>query len=168
MASHRGINTSNHRVKQVARTGDRSSVYSPSVPISVYRELASQLQETQVQLDQIRSQNQQLLQQNHHLKQEAQQVILSTQRLQQLFVRSENNLNLPEFTHSSRSPQRNPSVKTPGRKQLVTEIKPIRNDRSENCRDFNGLKLSLVTIMVVLVAFSCGFFTVRPFLNNQR
>ncbi|XGB42992.1 MAG: hypothetical protein LVS60_04030 [Nodosilinea sp. LVE1205-7] len=54
--------------------GDRTSVlpsrHAPSVPISVYRELASELKANQALVDSLTQQNQRLEQQNHLLRQE--------------------------------------------------------------------------------------------------
>jgi hypothetical protein len=44
--------------------------HSPSVPISVYRELATELKATQAMVDALNNQNQQLTQQNQLLRQE--------------------------------------------------------------------------------------------------
>lgn len=53
-----------------------------AVPISVYRELAAELQTTQAELYQLRSENQRLVEQNRSLRQEADRVVELTQTLQ--------------------------------------------------------------------------------------
>lgn len=58
--------------------------YSPSVPISVYRELAAELQTAQTMLVTLKSQNQQLVKQNQQLRQEVEKVVQSAQHLQQI------------------------------------------------------------------------------------
>lgn len=58
--------------------------YRPSVPLSVYRELAKELQVTQHRVDRLELQNQQLLEQNKQLRQQIEQVIEATQKLQQV------------------------------------------------------------------------------------
>lgn len=58
--------------------------YRPSVPISVYRELAAELQSAQEMLDSLNSQNQQLARQNQQLRQEIERVVQSHLHLQQL------------------------------------------------------------------------------------
>src|ERR671932_193136 len=58
--------------------------YSPSVPISVYRELAAELQTAQAMLDSLKAQNQQLVKQNQQLRQEVEKVVQSAQHLQQI------------------------------------------------------------------------------------
>lgn len=58
--------------------------YSPSVPISVYRELAAELQAAQTTVDSLKSQNQQLVKQNQQLQQQVEKVVHSAQHLQQI------------------------------------------------------------------------------------
>lgn len=57
------------------------SSYSPSVPISVYRELATELKTTQTTLDALTQQNQQLLRQNTLLRTEIQRFLQSAEQL---------------------------------------------------------------------------------------
>ena len=59
------------------------SGYSPSVPISVYRELATELQATKAMVDSLTTQNQQLARQNQLLKQEIHKVVHTTLQLGQ-------------------------------------------------------------------------------------
>ncbi|MGD1941307.1 MAG: hypothetical protein ACFB0G_08330 [Leptolyngbyaceae cyanobacterium] len=57
------------------------SSYSPAVPISVYRELATELKLTQTTLDALTQQNQQLLRQNTLLRTEIQRFVQSAEQL---------------------------------------------------------------------------------------
>ncbi|PZO15364.1 MAG: hypothetical protein DCF25_13780 [Leptolyngbya foveolarum] len=57
--------------------------YAPSVPMSVYRELATELRATKAVIDSLNSRNQQLLQQNQFLKQEIHNVVQSALSLGQ-------------------------------------------------------------------------------------
>lgn len=61
-----------------------SSKYAPSVPISVYRELSAELQNTRGKLDTLNTQNQQLVQQNQRLRQEIQKLAQSAVQTQQV------------------------------------------------------------------------------------
>jgi FtsZ-binding cell division protein ZapB len=61
-----------------------SNSYSPSVPISVYRELAAELQQAREMVDSLKSQNQQLVKQNQQLQQQVEKVVQSAQHLQQI------------------------------------------------------------------------------------
>ena len=60
----------------------QSNAYCPSVPISVYRELAAELQAAKAMLDSLNSQNQQLVKQNQQLRQEVEKVLHATNNLQ--------------------------------------------------------------------------------------
>ena len=57
--------------------------YAPSVPMSVYRELAAELRTNKAVIDSLNSRNQQLIQQNQFLKQEIHNVVQATLNLGQ-------------------------------------------------------------------------------------
>jgi hypothetical protein len=61
-----------------------SPTYPPSVPISVYRELAAELQATQARLDALTGKNHQLVQENQLLRHEITKVVQSFLHLQNL------------------------------------------------------------------------------------
>jgi len=65
---------------ETGRSANPSS-YSPSVPISVYPELATELKTTQTTLDALTHQNQQLLRQNTLLRTEIQRFLQSAEQL---------------------------------------------------------------------------------------
>jgi len=58
--------------------------YSPSVPLSVYRDLAGELQSAEAMLDALTVQNKQLVQENQLLRQEITKVVQSFSHLQKL------------------------------------------------------------------------------------
>lgn len=62
---------------------DSENNYSPSVPISLYREARTELQATQIKLESLKVHNQQLIQQNQKLKKEIEKVINSAIQLQE-------------------------------------------------------------------------------------
>ncbi len=63
---------------------DNSNSYSPSVPISLYREVTAELQAAQAMLDSLKTHNQQLVQQNQQLRREVETVVQVSQQLQQV------------------------------------------------------------------------------------
>ncbi|MFL0648532.1 hypothetical protein [Cylindrospermopsis raciborskii] len=72
-----------------ATTGDVNGkpshpTYSPSVPISVYRELVTELKAVQSKLDVVTNHNQKLVQENQYLLQEVNRVVQSCLELQNL------------------------------------------------------------------------------------
>ena len=64
-----------------------SNPYRPAVPISVYRELVAEFQQTQAQVTSLRLENQQLVKQNQQLHQEVEHLFRSAQKLQQMIAR---------------------------------------------------------------------------------
>jgi cobalamin biosynthesis Mg chelatase CobN len=74
--------------------------YSPSVPISVYRELAAELQAVQTKLNTLNAQNQHLVQENQLLRQEIAKAVESVLRLQTL-LDSQVKVNSPQASPSS-------------------------------------------------------------------
>ncbi|MEL7330935.1 MAG: hypothetical protein AAFN12_01740 [Cyanobacteria bacterium J06560_2] len=65
-------------------TQSASTRYAPSVPMSVYRELAAELRANKAVIDSLNSRNQQLLNQNQRLKQEIHSVVQATLNLGQV------------------------------------------------------------------------------------
>lgn len=58
--------------------------YSPSVPISIYRQMAAELEATKAQMESVNAHNQHLQQENQQLRLEIDKVVQSTYRLQQV------------------------------------------------------------------------------------
>ena len=73
-------------------TTSQSSGYQASVPVTVYRELAAELQSAQAKLSFFSLQNEQLTKQNHMLLQEFEIIAQSTDRVQAILTQS----NLPD------------------------------------------------------------------------
>ena len=70
--------------QQTDRYTSSANQYSPSVPISVYRELAAELQTSKATIESLKSQNQQLVKQNQQLRQEIEKVVQTAQHLQDI------------------------------------------------------------------------------------
>ncbi|MFH7028115.1 MAG: hypothetical protein ACHBN1_22610 [Heteroscytonema crispum UTEX LB 1556] len=66
-----------------------TQAYSPSVPLSVYRDLAAELQVSQAMLEKLTVKNQQLTQENQLLRQEITKAVQSVLHLQKLLDSSE-------------------------------------------------------------------------------
>lgn len=78
---------------------------APSVPISLYREVASELQTTRTTLQSLKTQNQELLQKNQQLRLEIERVVQSALHLRQVADSSWGLPDFPESTPDSRSSQ---------------------------------------------------------------
>ncbi|MEQ9670553.1 hypothetical protein [Coleofasciculus sp. G2-EDA-02] len=168
--------------------------YCPSVPISVYRELAAELQAAQAMLDSLNGQNQQLVKQNQKLRQEVEKVLQSSQHLQQVVdsLTPVTGAPMPRRQSIPSEPRPTPSIpksapsrvgvdvppphnleapSSPYRETLVIEQQESRSRRtsaSESYREVNGWVLILAIVLIVLTAFGTGFLIVRPLLKNNR
>lgn len=112
--------TFNHTIKSPMRnatsagstTAATNNSYRASVPISVYRELAAELEAAQTMLGFLNTQNQQLTKQNQQLRQEVEKVVGSALHMQQVatsFQPTGNN----EFYYAPPEPQ----------PQVLTEVR---------------------------------------------
>src|ERR687886_3054711 len=174
-----------------------SNPYSPSVPISVYRELAAELQESRDIVESLKSQNQQLVKQNQQLRQQVEKVVQSAQHLQQIVASfgsvSDAEVPRPQPTmppeprfvappppppraasipEEFAPPPHNPEpVPPPYTETLVIEQEDSRSHRSpssEGLSDVSGWMLLVAILLIVLTAFGTGFLIVRPLLNNNN
>ena len=84
--------------------------YAPSVPMSVYRELAAELRANKAVIDSLNDRNQQLLEQNQRLKQEIHSVVQAT-------------LNLGQFAGVAQPAQRSGTSST-GAESFPSKISP--------------------------------------------
>jgi hypothetical protein len=167
--------------------------YAPSVPISVYRELAAELQATRAMLDSLNSQNQHLVKQNQQLRTEVDKVVQSALQLQKVAgsqqplsrsvtaevayarpdVVVETSYFSPEPSRSmprSFTPRTEPSQPTVISDKLYTEqteTRPRRSSQSEHSPELGGFWLAAVIFLIVVSAFGAGFLIVRPFLPSR-
>ncbi|AVH70564.1 hypothetical protein [Nostoc sp. 'Lobaria pulmonaria (5183) cyanobiont'] len=185
-----------------------TQAYPPSVPLSVYRELSTELQAVQARLNALTIQNQQLAQENQLLRQEITKVVESFSRLQN-FVDSHATPSYHQANQASddvksaakqpvtqaRPPQQvsrsRPSVvpKTPPeksrRQDFSTPVMEMNFPISEpvfieeqqvnyysttepDVKGINGWWLIITILLIMLTAFSAGYFIVRPLFEHQK
>ncbi len=157
--------------------------YSPSVPISLYREVATELQSNQVLLESLKSHNQELTEQNQQLRIEIERVVQSALQLRQKADSFQPNLpgaivpqpplvylDPPLEQSPAPRPPRAPKVKLepPREEILFTEqpSHPINRTQSGKPAEISGWWLALIIISIVVGAFGAGFLIVRPFLHK--
>lgn len=169
-------------------TPAETSGYSPAVPISVYRELSSELDSTKAQLQAASAQNQVLSRENQLLRQEIEKMMQSAFRAQQAvnslqsqsghsFVSEAFNQNNAAFTESSNEPvTTNPFVvlesetaTSPNKNRLFTEEQETRPRRSQKptSRDMGGMWFAVAILLIVVAAFGAGYWVVRPMLLKR-
>jgi hypothetical protein len=179
--------TSNPRTKEAGQ----SSNYAPSVPISVYRQLAAELQATRTQLDTLNQQNYQLTQQNQQLRHELEQMVQNALRLQQVLY-PDRAVVLPGQRQAEQVAdqiRRGQFGQQPGgqsgdrptpkatdhdsddsipMEHLFTEqpIDPRAGKPSPKARDLSNVWLAILIVVIVVTAFGAGFLAM-PHLFRQ-
>lgn len=158
---------------------------APAVPLSVYRELAAELQATQAMLDSLHAQNQHLRKQNQGLQHEVEVIVQSTHKMQRIAgvtpglttnARPEVPTVAPTRAVEPAAPSSTSSTLVPAQQiaslnKLFTgqeEIMPRPDLSPERSGEISGWWLIGLIVLIVLSAFGTGFLLVKPFLNPQR
>ncbi|BDI16433.1 hypothetical protein ANSO36C_22350 [Nostoc cf. commune SO-36] len=185
-----------------------TQAYPPSVPLSVYRELSTELQAAQVRLNALTTQNQQLAQENQLLRQEITKVVESFSHLQN-FVDSQATFNYHQATQATsevRVTAKQPVTQARPRQQVsrshpsvVPKTPPEKSRRQgfstpamemnfsipepvfieeqqvsyysttePDAKGINGWWLIITILLIMLTAFSAGYFVVRPLFEHQK
>jgi hypothetical protein len=169
-------------------SGKAGNHYSPSVPISLYRQLSAELQATQAMLDSLKGQNQQLIKQNQQLRLEIEKVVQSTLQLRQVAdsfqpmdlnaaveaVRTEAESAIDPYVSSGNA---SPIPPQGGKaepeaaflQELFTEqeSQPRRVPKAEKSSNLGGLGLIVVIFLTVMVAFGLGFVGLNILLPRR-
>jgi hypothetical protein len=165
---------------------------SPSVPISVYRELAAELQATRAMVDSLNAKNQELTVHNQRLKQEIQRFVQSAMHLQVLVEPTQvpvspqsgnipGNIpgNVPGNVRRGKTQHQTPAS-LPTLEEAATASMIAAQLRSTDeaevidtelesqpprpKKDGGGLWLMFIVMVIMVTAFGAGFLVVRPFL----
>ncbi len=192
--------TSNVNPQPSARTAKASgqpassaSSYSPSVPISLYREVTAELQASKSTVEALKAQNQQLAKQNNYLRQEVEKAALTTLHLRQVVSSLPPvNMDLPQIalgdvmpdlearfkaSAGSRPPapplpkpygvESNESALLSDELVFEHESQPRRKMQSDKRpAELSGWLLGLIIVTIVITAFGTGFLIVRPLLPS--
>lgn len=117
-----------------------SQTQPTSVPLYVYRELATELQSTQGKLDALTSQNHQLEQENQLLRQEITKVVKSCLHLQKFVASS------PKPSHSQPTDAagevKSPATATRPRQQASSQPPPVVNEKSHDSEFFAPVEIT--------------------------
>lgn len=164
----RSSTTSGHNTPTTTHT------YSPSVPLSIYRELAAELQAAEAMVDSLNSQNQHLALQNQQLRQEIDKAVQTVLHLQQVVDSSPR-----PMPRASRSPSGVQSAVDPFpvreagsvfSEKVFTEEEEGRYRRrshAESSSEISGWSLAIAILLIVLTAFGAGYLIVRPLLQSR-
>ena len=167
------------------------SSYSPSVPVSVYRELAAELQATKAMVDSLSSQNTHLTNQNHLLRQNIHQMVQVALQLghqtgmvhpAEAEMMLSSSVELPQRVEpqpiqqsSMPPPVSEPSANSPKRPKAALS-KVFTEQTGENRRyslessasgNLSTLWLIVSIAVIILTAFGAGFLIMRPLINDR-
>lgn len=165
---------------------------SPSVPISVYREVASELQSTRNSLDSLKGQNDDLVQRNQQLRLEIERVVQSALYLRQLAdtnlqagTSGKDNFSSPvaetsltagtlaqsvELNHlPTANPAKNALNQLTGFPVKLFKGQPsqLHSIAQGEAKEIGAWWLVLVICMIIVTAFGTGFLIVRPLLPSR-
>lgn len=165
--------------------------YRPAVPISVYRELAKELQTTKSELEAVKVQNHQLTNDNKLMRQELAKITQCVQAFQQVQGNA-NETNNPALTLEKAAiadfpsegkpapppPLNSPPSPEPAFEDMDRETEyaieveePSKNRRLsllDSSGDISGWLLAIAIALMILTAFSAGFLFLRPWLMNNN
>lgn len=160
----RSSTTSDHNIPSATH------IYSPTVPLSVYRELAAELQVKEAQLNSFTAQNQHLAHQNQQLRQEIDIAVQSVLRLQQVVDSSEtqtSRVSLP-LPRSQDPLLQTREAKVFSKKVFLEQDAGRYRHRSQpDPSEMSGWRLVIAILLILVTAFGAGYLIVRPLLQNR-
>jgi len=174
------------RVSTIHNPPKASHTQSASVPLSVYRHLAAELQATEARLNSLNAQNKQLVTENQHLRQEIEKTVQSVLQLQQSvdsagsisrrYSQPTNNFRT-ETQHPGSEllpmPEKSVVVSLPtkeaGLEKVFTEQESVRYRRrfSAEHPKMSRRWLAIAIVLTMVTAFGAGYLIVRPLLPNR-
>ena len=166
--------------------------YAPSVPVSVYRELAAELQATKAMVDSLSAQNKHLHAQNHLLRQNIHQMVQVALQLghhagvahpaeAEMTFFSPPPLDLqphpqaelqdqpPVIDEPSPKPSRRPRAKGDLSKVFTEQTGENRHYSLDSSASGSLSTLWLIAsiAIIILTAFGAGFLIMRPLINDR-
>jgi hypothetical protein len=175
-------NQLNSSTRHSTPTSASGNPQSPSVPISVYRELAAELQATRVMVDSLNTQNQKLGQENQKLRQEMQRVVYSVMTLQP-WIEPISEISTSSHPKGNASPVDYPTwEETSAAAAVAAKLRsdsqpetwvteeaalPQRISQTKSAKNLGGLWLTLTVLAIIVGAFGAGFLIMRPFLPTE-
>jgi len=166
--------TSNSQFQGISASSPQKN--RPTVPMSVYRELAAELQTTKHQLEQVKQENRQLHQQNDSLRLEIRQLAQSVQKIETLI--SDWQLSPTNWGVSEKYPNEEakitpeptyefPDYRDPNWLTHQDETSPKQVEPPQRSQQVNGWFL-LAVIAIIIVTFSgIGFMVACPLINQS-
>jgi hypothetical protein len=183
-------------LRAVGPPAPATATYAASVPISVYREISSDLQVTKAMAESLKAENQKLIHQNQQLRQELDRLVQSAVHTQQaishltvdpydLSHQGDREADfapdfVPDFSSVKPKAKANPPKRVAPTQPYPSGIpdayyeehrfeQPLRPLRMSTGRpvELNRWSMGLIMGLIVLSAFGAGFLIVRPLLPSK-
>lgn len=179
------------------RVAPNSAPSPASVPISLYREVSAELQNSQALVNSLTLQNQQLSQQNQELQRQLDRIIQAVQEFQQTVqqsipgsvsfppslltpinspgpqphtnVESHEDFSTSESTLPFNFPEPEPTTPKIAEKLFTEEPQlPYRiRSQTKKATDLGGVWLAIAIMLIIVGAFGAGYWVVRPLLIKK-
>jgi hypothetical protein len=167
-----------------SNTETRVAHQSPAVPLSLYREVATELESTKTKLSTIRDEHRRLKHQNQILKREIQYLLRSTpnkRRINRSFLiepQKASNLLDKEKERIAKAQTAEKATDIADRGTINNFVSKMETPvwiaetgqnfpiTSRSHRVINGWLLALLIVLIVGTAFTAGFFLVRPLIDS--
>ncbi|MEM9264480.1 MAG: hypothetical protein AAGA46_03050 [Cyanobacteria bacterium P01_F01_bin.13] len=162
--------------------------YAPSVPVSVYRELAAELQATKAMVDSLSAQNKHLHNQNHLLRQNIHQMVQVALQLghhagvahpaeaEMMFSTPPLDLQ-PHPQTEMQAVVDEPTPRPPKRPKAKGDLSKVFTEQAGEHRHYSlesSMSGSLSTLwliasiaIIILTAFGAGFLIMRPLISDR-
>ncbi len=162
--------TSNYNLQK--NNGYSYQKNTPSVPMSIYRELAGELHTAKEKIDELKQDNQELYQENQTLRKEIRQLVQSVQNL-------ETTLNAwDESNHQNRKkkvtkpePKYHDYYFPPSPEETLhshqEEQYPLKPVKPKSNQEVSGWFVAAAIVMIVFTFSGIGFMVAQPLLNNE-
>ncbi|MBR8827844.1 MAG: hypothetical protein DSM107014_08065 [Gomphosphaeria aponina SAG 52.96 = DSM 107014] len=143
--------------------------YQPSVPISIYRELAEELQTTKHKLEVLKQENQQLAQQNIWLREETEKVIQGAENIRQILNWYEGARKRENINQSDQKIELKSTDLLLRKNQILTYTQGSDlTAKPEKLGLVNGWLLALGIIGIILTTLGMGLIMFQLSLNNSN
>lgn len=169
-----------------------TKTYSPSVPLSVYRDLAAELQAAQAMLNALTAQNKQLVQENQLLQQEITKAVEFVLQLQKLVdSNAKTSYNQAEHSNSDLIRDKLPVTEARPKERVKSERSPVASTAMEiplpipepvfieeqevnyyphsepEASPISSWWLTIVILLIILMGFGAGYLIVRPLFEQH-
>lgn len=168
--------TSHPQYQSVSNPSQQKNL--PTVPMSVYRELAGELQATKTQLDNLKQENQHLYQQNQSLRLEISKLSQSVERLESILSDEQSPSPPSHFWRSNSPDSQQVDLDREGAVEYLPESETLFTEQTESyprkkrdnstSEEVNGWLVIAVILMIIVTFTGIGYMVVQPLMNNNE